>query len=116
MADDGKGEVVGRDLLFDKLVSGDRPSILALGLYGAESIKQSRMAVFMVDVLGRIRLMPLSSVVVKSSPRIDDAELDSMTEDDALAVLIEQGDHDNVILKYLKGRTEREGGRGVEDL
>jgi hypothetical protein len=35
---------VEQELLYDRLVSGDRPSILALGVTGAAAIKRVRMA------------------------------------------------------------------------
>ena len=99
-------------LTFDKLASGDRPSILALGISGAESLKRARMAVFMVDVLGRIQLMPPDAVQVVKPPRVKEEELDEMLEERAIDVMLAQEDGDDEIVAYLKGRRGREAARG----
>lgn len=99
---------------FDKLVSLDKPSVLALGLYGAESIRRSRMAIFMVDVLGRVQLMSPSAVQVLVPPRLSDEELDGLEEDRAIEFMAAQGDSDDKVIEYLKGRRRRgHGGEGL---
>jgi hypothetical protein len=110
-------ELITRELRYERLVSGDRPSILALGVYGAESIKKTMMAVFMVDALGRIHVMPPGAVQVLSAPRVLAEDLDTMTEEQAISVMTAQGDGDEVILAYLSKRSTREGTRdGSEGL
>lgn len=96
-----------RELLFDKLASGDRPSVLALGLYGAESLRKSGVAVFMVDALGRVQLMPPASVQVVTIPRLTDEELDGYQEDDAVGLMVKQGSSDEEVLEYIKRRKAR---------
>lgn len=102
-------EKVEQELRFEKLVSGDRPSVLALGIFGAEALKKTQMAVFLVDVLGRVHLAPPEAVKVLMPPRISEDILDSLEEDKALEVLIAQGDTEEQILDYIRGRK----GRGV---
>jgi hypothetical protein len=103
--------------MYDRLVSGDRPSILALGVYGAESLKRAKMAVFMVDVLGRVHIMPPHTVEVLVTPKVSRDELNKMSEDDAISVMTRQGDGDDLILDYLKARTvvvgEADGGQDL---
>ena len=103
-------EEVNQELRVEKLVSGDRPSIYALGIFGAESIKRSQMAIFMVDVLGRVCIMPPDSVQVLRKPRIADVELDLLSEEDAINTMLQQEDDQTAIIKYLKAREVREHG------
>lgn len=97
-------EKVDRELTVDRLVSGDRPSVFFLGMVGAHAIRKDQMAVFMVDVLGRVHLMPPSAVRVLAKPRVKEEELTALTEDEAIQVLIKQGDSEEEILKYLARR------------
>lgn len=97
-------ELVEQDMRIEKVVSGDRPSVLALGLAAAEALKRERMAVFMVDVLGRVCLMPAASVQVLTTPQVHDGELDAMSEDDAIQVMLAQGSGDSEVVQYLKRR------------
>jgi hypothetical protein len=94
-------------LLFDKLASGDRPSILALGVSGAESLKKARIAVFMVDALGRVQMMPPSAVQVLTRARVKDEDLDALEEERAIEVMLFQGDEEPTIIAYLKARESR---------
>ena len=100
-------EKVDRELTVDRLVTGDRPSIFFMGMVGAHAIRKDSMAVFMVDVLGRVHLMPPTAVKVLASPRVTEQELDALTEDEAIAVLVKQGDSEEEILKYLARRGPR---------
>lgn len=92
------------EITVDRLVTGDRPSILYFGMVGAHAIRKDELAVFMVDALGRVCLMPPSSISVVAAPRIADAELHSMEEEMAINVLIKQGDSDAQIMEYLTRR------------
>jgi len=100
-----------QELTLDKLSAGDRPSILALGVAAAESLKQASLAVFMVDVLGRVQILPPTSVTVKVPARVKDAELDELTEDSAIHIMTAQGDGDDSIMEYLHRRAEGGGWR-----
>lgn len=96
-----------QDLYVDKLASGDRPSIYALGLFGADSLKKAHVAVFMVDILGRVHIMSPDSVQVLQRARVPDEDLDTLSEEEAIHVLLEQGDAEEAIIEYLKGREVR---------
>lgn len=108
MAGDQKLEVE-EELTVDKLVSGDQPSVVILGMLGAKAIKEQQIAIFMVDALNRVCIMPASSVKVLRRPRIPDEDLDSMTEQEAIQVMISQGDSEDEIISYLKRRDSRAG-------
>lgn len=96
-----------QELTLDRLASGDRPSILALGVAGAESLKHMGLAVFMVDVLGRVQILPPASVTVRLPARVKDAELDVLEEDEAIRIMTAQGDDDDAIMAYLRRRAQR---------
>jgi hypothetical protein len=93
-----------QELTIDKLSAGDRPSILALGVAAAESLKQASIAVFMVDVLGRVQILPPNSITVKIPARVKTAELDSLDEASAINIMTAQGDGDDSIVEYLRHR------------
>jgi hypothetical protein len=76
-------------------------------MVGAHAIRKDRMAVFMVDVLGRVHLMPPSSIQVTHKPRVAEEELDVLTEDEAIQILVQQGDSEEEILNYLARRGTR---------
>lgn len=92
------------DLILDKLVSGDRPSLYAAGMVASQALKTSGVAVFMLDVLGRVHLMPAEFVEVKRKPKLAEAELDMFTEDEALSLLLKQGEDEDAIVKYMQRR------------
>lgn len=119
MPTEPRGELVAeeqREVLYDQLVSGDRPSILTLGVTGAASIKRARMAVFVVDVLGRVHLLRPEDVRIINPPRVMDRELDGLPEEDAIRLMTTQGDDESVILAYLQRRNRAEGVSGTQDL
>ncbi len=97
-------EYVDRELTVDRLVTGDRPSILFFGMVGAHAIRKDAAAVFMVDVLGRVHLMPPSSVKVLHKPKVSDEDLNGFTEESAIQILVRQGDSEDEILQYLARR------------
>lgn len=104
-----KLDEIQEDLSLDKLSSGDRPSIYVLGMAASQALKQTKTAVLMVDVLGRVRLMPPDSVRVLRVPRIEDIELNALDEDQAIHLLSLQGDTEAMILEYLSRRKSIEG-------
>jgi hypothetical protein len=97
------------DLVLDKLASGDRPSVYAAGMVVAQALKETGTAVLMTDVLGRVHVLPKEFVEVKRRPRLSDDELDALTEDEAIRLLVKQDDVEDVILSYLK----RRAGKGI---
>lgn len=99
-----KIDEIEEELTIDKVASGDRPSLFVLGLAASQALKQTKCAVLMVDMLGRVRLMPTDSIKVVSTPRIDDSDLHHLSEDDAINILILQGDSEDQILSYLYRR------------
>lgn len=99
-----------KTLTVDSLVTGDRPSLYFFGMVGANAIRKDEMAVFMVDALGRVCLMPPSSIQVLERPRVSEEELDTFPEAIALQILVRQGDSDPEIEGYLFRRSSR----GVE--
>lgn len=102
-------EKIEEELMLDKVSSGDRPSILALGLAASQSLKLMKVAVLMVDARGRVRLMPIESVSVLKPPRIEDNELNEMEEEEAIETLVAQGDSEQTILEYLTRRKAAKG-------
>ena len=95
-------------LNMDRLLSGDKPSIITLGAFGAQALRQHKIAVFALDVLGRVHILPPTAVHVLAPPRVPDHELDEMTEGEAIDIMSSQSDPEEVILKYLAERKGRE--------
>ena len=93
------------DLVIDKLASGDRPSLYAAGMVAAQALKASGVAVLMLDVLGRVHLMPAQFVEVKRKPKLSDAELAMFSEDEALSLLLKQEEDEDVIVQYMQRRS-----------
>lgn len=96
--------LVEEELTAEKLISGDRPSVYMFGLVGAQALRQSEVAVFMVDVLGRVQVMPPGAIQVLQRPRVSEEDLMSLAEDDAIRVMTAQGDSDEVIMEHLRSR------------
>lgn len=95
------------ELHIDRLFSGDRPSIYAMGLHGSQSLKVFGMAIFMVDVLGRVVVVLPTSVKVLIKPRVAEEELDLYEETEAIRVLLLQEDTEEQIIEYLHRREGR---------
>ena len=94
-------------LLTDKLCSGDRPSVVAAGMTLAQALRKSRIAVFMVDALGQVVLMPPSSIQVLSKPLVTVSDLDAMNEDEAIALMVTEGRTEEGIMEYLSARSAK---------
>jgi hypothetical protein len=103
-----KPEPALEPLQMERLLSGDRPSIITLGAHGAHALRQHKLAVFAVDVVGRVHMLPPSAVKLLAPPRVQDSELDEMTEDEAIDIMASQSDPEEAILKYLTERKGRE--------
>lgn len=97
-----------KELTVDSLVTGDRPSIMFFGIVGAHAIRKDNMAIFMVDALGRIQVMPPSSIKVLTPPRITDEELNTFAEEQAIQILLKQGDSEEQITQYLYRRPQED--------
>jgi len=97
-------ELIDVEMTVDRLASGDRPSLYYFGMVGAHAIRKDEMAVFMVDSLGRVCLMPPSSIKVLERPRVPDRDLNKLTEEHAIQVLLKQGDSEEEVLQYLLRR------------
>lgn len=95
------------DLLADALCSGDRPSVLAAGMTLAHALRKSKVAVFMVDEIGKVVLMPPESIQVVAKPFVTSQDLDAMPEDEAIAVMVAEGRSEDGILKYLSERNSK---------
>lgn len=106
MAEEGKQEVV-RTLTLDSLVTGDRPSLYYLGMVGAQAINNDSMAVFMVDVLGKVHLMPPSSIKILEKPKASIEDLNTLAEEDAVRVMLQQGSEEEEIIQYLTVRNSQ---------
>ena len=94
-------------LLADRLCTGDRPSILAAGMTVAQALRKTKVAVFMVDALGQVVLMPPESVQILASPILPDSDLDALGEDEAIALMVSEGRQEDGIMKYLAARHSR---------
>lgn len=100
-------ELAEEILLADKLCSGDRPSVVAAGMTLAQALRKSRIAVFMIDALGQVALMPPNSVHVLSKPLVTVQDLDAMPEDEAIALMVTEGRSEEGIMEYLSSRSAK---------
>jgi hypothetical protein len=98
---------VQKPLSVDALAVGDRAAIFALGIAGAEALKQWGLAVFAVDVLGQVQILHPSAIQLLVKPRIKDEELDKMDETNAIQVMLAQSDSEEAIRTYLHNRAGR---------
>ena len=79
------------------------------GMAAGQALKTTGVAVFVVDAAGRVHLMPASSIEIRVRPRLEDEFLDACPEDEALALLLKQGDDEDSIVAYLKRRAAKKG-------
>lgn len=102
------------ELTLDRLASGDRPSLYALGMVAAHSLQIYGSVFFAVDVLGRVQVLPPQSVKMLRGPMVEEETLDRMEEADAINTLLSQGQSEAEVGLYLQARDqralEREGG------
>jgi hypothetical protein len=97
-------EEVEQELTVEKLTTGDKPSLFMFGMVGAQSIRKTKMAVFMVDVLGRVRIMPPEAVQVLIPPRVSNEDLAQLSEEQAIEVKLAEGASEEEIIEYLRRR------------
>lgn len=93
-----------RPLLVDKLCSGDRPSLLVAGMAVAHEIKTHGVSVLVQDALGRLVPLPPQCYEIRKLPLIADSDLDQMTEDEAIKVMVKEDRQEAEILSYLGRR------------
>ena len=94
-------------LLADRLCSGDRPSVVAAGMTLAHALRKGKVAVFMVDALGQVVLMPSDSVEVKRGPLVTVQDLDALSEDEAITLMVTEGREEHAIMEYLSSRNAK---------
>lgn len=94
------------DLTVDKLCSGDRPSLYITGMVVAHALKKSRTVTLGVDVLGRVRVVAPDGVELKKPLWIHDEELNALSEDDAIRIMVKEERSEDDILGYLTRRKE----------
>lgn len=91
-------------LLADRLCSGDRPSVMVAGMTLAHALRKGKVAVFMVDALGQVVLMPSESIKVLVQPHVTTQDLDAMPEDEAIALMVSENRTESDIMNYLSSR------------
>ena len=101
---DLEGNVPEEVLVLDKLCTGDRPSVIAAGMLLAHALRKSTVAVVAVNALGQVVVLPPESVGPVPTPQVQDDDLNELTEDEALSVLLKEGRPEPQILSYLKRR------------
>lgn len=67
----------------------------------------------MLDVLGRVHLVPPQFVEVLRKPRLSDDELNALDENEALGLLVKQGEDEESIIAYVRRRSEAQSQNGV---
>ena len=92
-------------LSVEKLSMGDKPSIYIAGMLVANALKVSKYAVLTQNALGQVVLLS-PSVVSPSTPTplVGDEVLDTLKEEDALALMVREGRNEDDILAYVTRR------------
>lgn len=99
-------EEVDRPILVDKLCSGDKISVLAIGMAVAHSVRLTGSAAIAVDALGRVCIVDTKTLNIQA-PRVQDTDLDLMTEDESISVMLKEGREERELLEYLIKRDTR---------
>lgn len=102
-----------QDLLVDRLCSGDRPSVYAAGMVVAQSLKTHGVSILVGDALGRVVVLSPAAVSITSPPRVPDSDLNSLSEEESLSVMVLEGRTDDEMVAYLRRREEGLHGRKV---
>ena len=97
-------EMSEHSLLAERLFTGDRASIVAAGMALAHGLKEMGCCSFSVDALGRVVLLPKDKVKILSRVLVPFEDLDSLTEDEAVSVMVKEGRSDEDIISYLSRR------------
>lgn len=95
---------IEQSLRADKLCTGDRPSIIAAGMAVAHMIKEAGCCLMAVDAMGRVVVCPQSSFSLIAKPKVSESDLNGLSEEDAIGVMVREGRSDEEILSYLKTR------------
>lgn len=91
----------------ERLRDGDQMAIVALGIACSQMFKKMDMVVLATDALGLVHILPPDSVKLLKPPAVTDADLDSVSEDEAIQALVRQGEDEDRIITYLKSRSAR---------
>lgn len=94
----------------DRLCTWDRPSVLIAGMTVATGLQQTDTVVMMVDILGRVQLMPPQAIQVLHRPLLTDLELDVYGEEDSIGLMTREGRSEEEMVRYLRGREGRVNG------
>lgn len=91
--------MAGEKLSRDKLQTAE--AVLSLGLIVVRELFDRGVATVFINSSGDVELIPPGEI-----------ELDGLTQEDALAVLLDREYNDEQLMAYVKGRTAREALRG----
>lgn len=72
----------------------------------AHSLKGLGTCVMVVDALGRVIVLPPSKVKILARVLVPDADLNSLTEEEAISVMLKEGRSDVEMLSYLTNRPQ----------
>jgi hypothetical protein len=81
-----------------------------MGMVVARALEKHGQACILSDVLGRIVVLPKESVSLLAKPLLKDEDLDTFDEDEAIALMVQEGREEKSILSYLSNRANRKAG------
>lgn len=105
----GKPEAQQESLSLELAVSGDVPSLLALGRAAAHCMARTGYVVMGADALGIVHLLDPVVIQAPHRPRVSDLDLHQMEEGSAISLMVDEGRSEDEIVAYLKRRDEVEG-------
>jgi hypothetical protein len=91
-------------LKLDQLLSGDRPSLLVMGMVVSQALKKHGVAVISSNALGDVVVLPPEAAPLLAKPLVKDEDLDRLSEDEAITIMASEGREDADILEYLAKR------------
>ena len=91
-------------LLADRLCSGDKPSICAVGMVVAQALKKSKLVTLAVNPLGEVVVVSPDAVTLKPGPMMGDGYYHNLDEEQAIHLLMLEGVSEEGIVEYLKRR------------
>jgi hypothetical protein len=80
---------------------------MAAGMAVAGSLTVDKVSVLAVDALGRVVVIRPTDYKILSIPRVSDNDLDQLTEDESIAVMVKEGREELEMLSYLGRRANR---------
>lgn len=89
------GTDTSEELTKTKLQSAE--AVLSLGLIVVKQLQQKGIVTIFINADGKIEFCPFGEI-----------ELDGMSQDDALGILLDRGYTDEQLMAYLNGRKSRE--------